>query len=129
MDSNVLLDMFNDQQPWAEWSQRMLDQYRREDELAINSIIYAEISVQFDDVETLDRTIPANWFHRLTVPYAAAFLAGKAFKQYRQRGGARRSPLPDFFIGAHAQVEGLALLTRDKARYQTYFPEVRLIAP
>lgn len=109
--------------------QDALDKYGSEDDLAVNSIIYAEVSVQFGSVHQLSEVLPEDTYHRLGLPYEAAFLAGKVFKEYRRRGGVRRSPLPDFFIGAHAQTQNMTLLTRDAKRYRTYFPEVRLVAP
>ncbi len=92
-------------------------------------MIYAEASIRFDSIEELDRVPPEGRFERRSIPWEAAFLAGKRFRDYRRRGGARLYPLPDFFIGAHAAVEGLALITRDPARYRTYFPGLRLVAP
>ena len=97
--------------------------------LAINPIIYAEISIRFERIEDLEATLPASEISRLPLPWEAAFLAGKCFVKYRRNRGARRSPLPDFYIGAHAAVEGLALLTRDARRYRTYFPRLELISP
>jgi predicted nucleic acid-binding protein len=129
VDANVILDVFNDDPAWAGWSSHAIEQGHQDEGLAINATIYAEVSIQFDEIEELKAALPAEKFRRLILPYEAAFLAGKAYKQYRQRGGARRSPLPDFFIGAHAQAAGLTLLTRDKNRYATYFPNVRLISP
>jgi predicted nucleic acid-binding protein len=95
----------------------------------INPIVYAEVSVGFDRIEDLEDAVPAGDFQRETLPYEAGFLAGKAFLAYRKRGGQKRSPLPDFYIGAHAAVRGYRLLTRDAARYRPYFPTVTLIAP
>lgn len=97
--------------------------------LVINPIIYAEISVGFQPIEELDEVLPADAFRRDPLPWPAAFLAGKCYLEYRRRGGARRSPLPDFYIGAHAAVAGLPLLTRAARRYRTYFPHVRILAP
>jgi predicted nucleic acid-binding protein len=97
--------------------------------IAINPIIYAEVSIRFDRIEDLEETLPESEFRRLPLPWEAAFLAGKCFIQYRRRRGARRSPLPDFYIGAHAAVAGMPLLTRDASRYRTYFPRIELIAP
>jgi hypothetical protein len=95
----------------------------------INQIVYAEVSTSFDSIEHLDEVISADDFERESLPYDAGFLAGKAFLAYRKRGGERRSPLPDFYIGAHAAVRGYRLLTRDAARYRTYFPTVELVGP
>jgi predicted nucleic acid-binding protein len=97
--------------------------------LAINPIIYAEVSVGFGTIEELEEVLAPELFARLALPWEAAFLAGKCFLEYRQRKGARRSPLRDFYIGAHAAVAGLTLLTRDATRYRTYFPTLRLISP
>jgi predicted nucleic acid-binding protein len=97
--------------------------------LIINPIIYAEVSVGFDRIEELDEALPADVFRRDPLPWEAAFLAGKCFLSYRRRGGVRRSPLPDFYIGAHAAIKGLPLLTRDPRRYRTYFPHLSLLAP
>ena len=97
--------------------------------LAINASIYAEISVRYDRMDDLDNALPSDYFLRAPLPWDAAFLAAKVFERYRQRGGTKRSPLPDFFIGAHAAVTGMTLLTRDARRYRTYFPKLRIIAP
>jgi hypothetical protein len=97
--------------------------------IAINPIIYAEVSIRFERIEELEETLPESEFRRLPLPWEAAFLAGKCFIRYRRRRGARRSPLPDFYIGAHAAVAGMPLLTRDASRYRTYFPRIELIAP
>lgn len=129
VDSNVLLDVLSDSSPWLAWSQAALAEAANRTRLVINPIVYAEVSVGYDTAERLDAEMPPDAFDREAVPYEAAFMAGKAFLAYRRRGGARRSPLPDFFIGAHAAVAGYELLTRDPARYRTYFPSVPLIAP
>jgi predicted nucleic acid-binding protein len=100
-----------------------------EDLLVINALVYAEVSIGFDTIEALEDALPRDLYRREELPYEAAFLAGKAFQRYRQAGGARRSPLPDFYIGAHAAVAGYRLLTRDSGRYRTYFPRLGLIAP
>jgi predicted nucleic acid-binding protein len=97
--------------------------------LVINPIVYAEVSIGFERVEELDEALPWDSFRRDPLPWEAAFLAGKCYLEYRRRGGARRSPLPDFYIGAHAAVAGMALLTRDAGRYRSYFPRLLLIAP
>ncbi len=129
VDSNVLLDVLTDDPRWAPWSADALAEHADQDVLAINPIIYAEVSVGFVRIEDLDAALPAPTFHRLALPWEAAFLAGKCFQTYRKRGGARTSPLPDFYIGAHASVSGMKLLTRDATRYRTYFPKLGLIAP
>ncbi len=129
VDSNVLLDVLTDDPAWGEWSADALERCADEAVLVINPVIYAEVSVQFDRVEDLDDALPASRFRRDTLPWEAAFLAGKSFLAYRRRGGERRSPLPDFYIGAHAAVRQMRLLTRDAARYRTYFPRLDLITP
>jgi predicted nucleic acid-binding protein len=125
----VILDVVTDDPHWGEWSSAMLSQCADRGILIINPIIYAEISVGFKRIEDLDDALPADSFRRDPLPWEAAFLAGKCFLEYRRRGGARRSPLPDFYIGAHAAVAGLPLLTRDDRRYRTYFPHLRILAP
>ena len=129
VDSNVLLDVFTEDPDWFPWSSEQLRRCAEEHALAINPIIYAEISVRFSRIEDLEDVLAASPLERRALPWEAAFLAGKCFTQYRRHGGDRRSPLPDFFIGAHAAVAGMTLLTRDAARYHTYFPRVRLIVP
>jgi predicted nucleic acid-binding protein len=129
VDSNVLLDLMSEDTRWFSWSaaavERAADRFR----LVINSVIYAEVSVRYSRIEDLDAALPKTMFDRETIPYEAAFLAGKSFLAYRQKGGTKRSPLPDFFIGAHAAIAGYRLLTRDAARYRTYFPRLPLITP
>lgn len=129
VDSNVLLDVLTEDPEWFEWSSDRLATCADSHVLAINPIIYAEVSVGFGTIEELEEVLAPELFARLPLPWEAAFLAGKCFLQYRQRRGARRSPLPDFYIGAHAAVAGLTLLTRDATRYRTYFPTLRLISP
>ncbi len=129
VDSNVLLDILTEDRRWFDWSSRMLASHAERDVLVINPVIYAEVSIRFARIEELEDALPATHFRRDTIPWEAAFLAGKAFLDYRRGGGVRRSPLPDFFIGAHAAVRGLSLLTRDRSRYQRHFPTVLLIAP
>lgn len=107
----------------------MLARYADSGMLVINPVIYAEVSVGFERIEELDQVLPPDSFRREPLPWEAAFLAGKCFLAYRRRGGSRRSPLPDFYIGAHAAVTGLPLLTRDARRYRTYFPHLSLLAP
>jgi hypothetical protein len=107
----------------------MLRNAADEGPLLINPVIYAEVSASYKTIEEIESRLPAGDFFRSPIPWEAAFLAGKCFVRYRRAGGTRRSPLPDFFIGAHAAVEGLQLLTRDAARYRSYFPGIRLIAP
>jgi predicted nucleic acid-binding protein len=129
VDSNVLLDIATNNTRWFAWSSRALESAANESPLAINAIIYAEVSIGFERIEDLESAIPSSLFRRDALPFEAAFLAGKAFLQYRRRGGGRATPLPDFYIGAHAAVADFRLLTRDSRRYQTYFPSVELIAP
>jgi predicted nucleic acid-binding protein len=128
-DSNILLDISTNDPAWAEWSRRALAELADHTILIINPIIYAEVSIRFSTVEALDAAIPAAVYAREPLPWEAAFLAGKCFLKYRRRGGERRSPLPDFYIGAHAAVERLGLLTRDPGRYRAYFPRLALFAP
>jgi predicted nucleic acid-binding protein len=129
VDSNVLLDVMTEDQNWFDWSSNTLQRHADEDILCINPVIYAEVSIRFESIEELEAALPVALIERLPIPYEAAFLAGKCFMNYRRRGGTRLSTLPDFFIGAHASVEGMPLVTRDAARYHTYFPKLRLIAP
>jgi len=129
VDANVLIDVIEDDPNWADWSARQLAAARRRGLLVINPIIYAEVSLAFDDAADLDHYLTDADFERRALPWEAAFLAGRAFLSYRQRSGTKTTPLPDFYIGAHAQAEGLTLLTRDVDRYKTYFPKVKLVAP
>ena len=129
VDSNVILDVATDDPTWGEWSSRTLARTADESILIVNALIYAEVSIGFPTIEDLEAALPAHVYRRDDLPYEAAFLAGKCFLEYRRRGGTRRSPLPDFYIGAHAAVTGYRLLTRDAARYRTYFPTLDLIAP
>jgi predicted nucleic acid-binding protein len=129
VDSSVILDVATQDPAWAAWSEGSLAQAADDGALVINPIIYAEVSAGFDRIEDVEDVLPASEFIREPLPYEAGFLAVKAFLGYRRRGGQRRSPLPDFYIGAHAAVRGYRLLTRDAARYRTYFSSVPLIAP
>lgn len=129
VDSNVILDLVTDDPKWGHWSADALRRAADESALAINPLIFAEVSIGFTTVEELEQLLPPEEFGRLALPYEAAFLAGKAFLSYRRRGGRRSAPLADFYIGAHAAVAGLSLLTRDPQRYRAYFPTVNLIAP
>ena len=129
IDSSVVLDIVTDDPAWGDWSADALAQARDDGRPVINPIVYAEVSTGFKRIEDLDETIPASDFEREPLPYQAGFVAGKAFLIYRKRGGVRHSPLPDFYIGAHAAVSGYRLLTRDASRFRTYFPSVELIAP
>lgn len=127
VDTNVLLDVLTNDPKWFDWSAGMLDQCAFDNELCINPIVYAETSVGFARIEDLDATLAP--LTRLDLPWEAGFLAGKAFVRHRRAKGTQPSPLPDFFIGAHAAIESLPLLTRDARRYRTYFPSVKLICP
>jgi predicted nucleic acid-binding protein len=129
VDTNVLLDVVTEDPVWYVWSAGALATQADQATLAINPVIYAEASIGFARIEELDAALPADVFRREAIPWEAAFLAGKCFVAYRRRGGMRRAPLPDFFIGAHAAVRGHTLLTRDPARYRTYFPTLSLIHP
>ncbi len=129
VDTNVLLDLFTDDRTWRGWSEEAMRDALVNDTAAINPIIYAEASIGFPESRVLDRHLDDLTLQRLPLPYEAAFPAGRAFLRYGRAGGQRSAPLPDFYIGAHAQAQGLTLLTRDPDRYRTYFPSVRLIAP
>lgn len=129
VDSNVLLDVLEEDPAWYNWSSTQLQQAADRCALIINPIIYAEVSVGFQRIEELEAVLSPEFFQRRPLPWEAAFLAGKCFIRYRKLGGNKISPLPDFFIGAHAAVSGLTLLTRDAARYRTYFPTLKLITP
>lgn len=129
VDSNVLLDVMTGDPEWSDWSSEALARCAESTALAINPLIYVEVSIRFDRIEDLQDALPEADFLRLPLPWDAAFLAGKCFVRNRRGRGASRSPLPDFYIGAHAAVAGLALLTRDAARYRTYFPGLEIIAP
>ncbi|NBM14773.1 type II toxin-antitoxin system VapC family toxin [Streptomyces sp. GC420] len=128
VDSRVILDVVTGDPTWSEWSADRIARARDEGVLVVSPLIYAEISVGFDTVEALDEMLGDD-YERHPLPWSAGFLAGKAFKRYRANGGQKRSPLPDFYIGAHAAVAGHRLLTRDAARYRTYFPRLDIIAP
>jgi predicted nucleic acid-binding protein len=129
VDTNVLLDLLTDDPVWAEWSIRQLDMAAAKGGLVVNGVVYAELSVRFERIEPLDSVLVEAGIILAEIPRPALFLAGKAFKRYRAAGGKRHGVLPDFFIGAHAAVAGLPLLTRDVGRYRAYFPSLRLIAP
>jgi predicted nucleic acid-binding protein len=129
VDTNVILDVVQDDPVWAEWSQAQLDAWAVRDELGINAVIYAELSIAYARIEELEDAVGTAGLRLLEIPREALFLAGKAFLAYRRQGGTRTGVLPDFFIGAHAAVMALPLLTRETARYRTYFPGVVLIAP
>jgi predicted nucleic acid-binding protein len=129
VDSNVLIDVLTEDAVWGPWSTESLKRLSLSASLVINPLIFAEASGGINSIEALEDILPESLYRRDQLPYAAAFLAGKAFVDYRRRGGLQRSPLPDFYIGAHAALAGFHLLTRDPSRYRTYFPKVTLIAP
>ena len=129
VDSNVLLDIATNDPDWSDWSGEALALCAEYATLMINPIIYAEVSIRYTTIESLDAALPGHLYQRESLPWEAGFLAVKCFLLYRRHGGARRSPLPDFYIGAHAAVRQLALLTRDAARYRSYFPKLVVCAP
>jgi predicted nucleic acid-binding protein len=129
VDSNILLDVFSGSYPWMAWSKRQLELAVLRGSLLINDVIYAEISVQFPAVQSLDAALNEISLDVVSMSRPALFLAGKTFLRYRRAGGVRTGVLSDFFVGAHAEVERLPLLTRDARRYRHYFPAVELIAP
>ena len=129
VDTNVLIDVLEDDPQWAEWSVAQLRAHSKIHELGINAIVYAELSLAFERLEELDDAVMRLGLKLLEIPRPALFLAGRAFLAYRKAGGPRSSVLADFFIGAHAAVAGLAILTRDARRYTTYFPAVKLLLP
>lgn len=129
VDSNVLLDIVTDDAAWGVWSGEALERTANEAILVINPLIYGEVSIGFETIEDLEAALPQDLYRREGLPYEAGFLAGKCFLRYRRSGGVKRSPLPDFYIGAHAAFAGYRLLTRDATRYRTYFPNLVLIAP
>jgi len=129
VDTNVLLDVVTDDPLWAEWSEARLETASLEGPLLIDSVVYAELSVRYDRIEDLDAFLETAELRMQPIPRPALFLAGKVFARYCSAGGCRTGVPPDFFIGAHAAVSRLRLLTRDVGRYRTYFPTVELIAP
>ena len=129
IDSCVLLDLFTDDPNWAEWSENILEQYSQTNTLYINSMVYTEISIGFEKVEEIEKAIVELDIKVLEIPREALFLTGKIFLRYRKNKGTKTSPLPNFFIGAHAAVSKFDLITRDTSKYKTYFPQVRLIHP
>ena len=129
VDSNIVLDVFLNDPKWADWSESKLNEYDQLRILYINSIVYSEISIGFKRIEDLESAIAKAGLQLLEIPKEALFLAGKAYLKYKKRKGTKRTPLPDFFIGAQAAVQNLDLITRDVSRYQSYFPTVKLITP
>jgi predicted nucleic acid-binding protein len=129
VDSNVLLDLFTGDPSWAGWSETQLAAARLRGRLVVNGVIYAELSIRYDRLEEVDTALERGNITVMEIPRPALFLAGKVFLAYRRRGGTKSSVLPDFFIGAHAAVLGVPLLTRDTRRYRAYFPTLELVAP
>lgn len=129
VDTNVLVDILSRDPAWMEWSLRQVGLALSRGAIAVNDIIYAEVSVRLDDRRRCDEFLVATGLRHAPMPPDALFLAGRAHQAYRRRGGTRTGVLSDFFIGAHAAIEGWAVLTRDTTRYRNYFPSVPLIAP
>ena len=129
VDSNVILDIFLDDPKWADGSESVLENYSEHTTLYINTIIYTEVSAGFKKIEELESALHKGGIQMLEIPREALFLAGKAYLKYKRRKGTKKSPLPDFYIGAQAAVFDLDLITRDDGRYRTYFPTVRIICP
>jgi predicted nucleic acid-binding protein len=129
VDSSVLIDVLTRDEKWLEWSSAALATALNESAVVINPIIYAEASTGYRKIEELNERLPADLYRRYPLPFEAAFLAARAFVKYRRHGGSRTSPMPDFYIGAHAEVAGFRVLTRDPRRFRRYFPTVELIAP
>jgi len=129
VDSCILLDLFTDDPNWAEWSEKILDQYSQTNTLYINSIVYTEVSIGFNKIEEVETAISQLGIKVLEIPREALFLTGKVFLKYRENKGTKNSPLPDFFIGAHATLSKFDLITRDSKKYKTYFPQLKLIHP
>ena len=129
VDSSIILDVFENDPVWADWSEAALDTYSTRMPLFINPVIYGEVSIGFQRIEELEEALAGCGLRMLAIPREALFLAGKAYLKYRRRKGSKASPLPDFFIGAHAAVENLLLMTRDVKRIKTYFPTVKTVAP
>ena len=129
VDSNIILDVFLDDPDWADWSESRLEKFSAITKLFINPIVYSEVSIGFKRIEELESVLNRAGFQMLQIPKEALFLAGKAFLQYRKNRGTKRSPLPDFYIGAQAAVLEMDLITRNESRYRTYFPTTKLISP
>jgi predicted nucleic acid-binding protein len=129
VDTDVLIDIFDTGSPWEDWSTRTIERLRTDGPIVINQIVYAEMAAGFPLESDLDSALSPSRFVREDLPWEAAFAAGHAFLAYRRDGGPKRSPLPDFYIGAHAAIRGYRLLTRDTIRYRAYFPLLRIISP
>jgi predicted nucleic acid-binding protein len=128
-DTSVLLDIRTADETWVAWSEAQLREAAKEGPVLINPIIYAELAPAFGSQAELDAWLEPAFFRKLPLPYAAGWRAAQAFVAYRRAGGTKTSPLPDFYIGAHAETEGLTVVTRDAGRYRTYFPSVTLVTP
>lgn len=129
VDSNIILDIFLDDPNWADWSESELAKYSIHTKLYINQIVYTEVSIGFERIEELESALNKGGFHMLEIPKEALFLAGKVFLKYGKGKEIKRTPLPDFYIGAQAAILDLDLITRDVSRYRTYFPSVKIISP
>jgi len=129
VDSNVILDVFLDDPNWAEWSESKLEKFSSMTKLFINPVVYSEVSIGFNRIEDLESALNRCGFQMLEIPKEALFLAGKVFLEYRKNSGSKRTPLPDFYIGAQAAILEMDLITRDESRYRTYYPTVKLISP
>lgn len=129
LDSNVLIDVLQVDPMWFDWSSNVLEKFSNTHRLVINPVVYAEVSIAFESIEDLDSLLDPDWIIREAIPYPAAFLAGKCFLKYKRNRGKRNSPLPDFFIGAHAAIKNIPLITRDEGRYRTYFPRLEIVSP
>jgi predicted nucleic acid-binding protein len=129
LDTNILLDLLTEDAEWFDWSAAMVAEAAESAPLYINPIIYAEVSAGFSTIEEVDEALPTAFYRRAQLPWEAGFLAGQVFLTYRKSGGAKRSPIADFYIGSHATVSGFTLLTRDAQRYRTYFPRLRIVSP
>lgn len=129
VDSNIILDIFLNDPIWADWSETALEKYAHQTTMYINSIVYSEISIGFELIEDLESAVTKAGFQMLEIPREALFLAGKVFLKYKRRKGAKRTPMPDFYIGAQAAVLNIDLITRDVSRYRSYFPTIKLITP
>lgn len=129
VDANIILDIVTEDPKWFDWSSSTLSQCAEEGKLWINPIIYAEVSVGFSSIEELEDVLPQTIFHRASLPWEAGFLAGKCFLRYRKMAGNKTTALPDFYIGAHAAVSDLTLITRDRGRFNTYFPKLKIMCP
>ncbi len=129
VDSNVILDIFLQDENWFDWSAKTLKHYSDNHILVINPIIYGEISIRFSTILELEEQLLPQFFYKADIPWEACFIAGKCFQQYKKNNGAKNTILADFFIGAHAAVANMGLITRDVARYKTYFPRLEIIHP